>query len=67
MRLAAVLAAVQSRAAAAVLDVGSAGAVLVAGLRMGALPRHPALESLGFGDGLARGRAAASAQECRGW
>jgi hypothetical protein len=39
-------------AAAAVLDVGGAGAVPVAGLRMGALPLHSCLETLGSATGL---------------
>jgi hypothetical protein len=39
-------------AAAAVLDVGSAGAVLVASLRMGALACHSGLEPLGSATGL---------------
>src|SRR4051794_9422854 len=38
--------------AAAVLDVGGAGAAPVAGLRMGALARHPGLETLGSATGL---------------
>src|SRR3954469_8658947 len=38
-------------AAATVLDVGSPGDVPVAGLRMGALPRHPGLTSLGSATG----------------
>ena len=40
------------RAAAAVPDVSSAGAVPVAGLRMGALARHPGLKSIGSATGL---------------